>query len=498
MPAIDNGIAPRWVAAAPFLIVAALCAALLAAPADVPHVSADDLLQVLRFEPLAIAWSALVASATLARRGGPLAERLAEFSRTIPGMLLQAVSCAAVWCGVTGDWTRFPAFAALTLAHQLMLQPVGEHDYRGPAWIAGLSFALLFTGAVLAVLLPVPPLAESRELVPDMPAIAVATPALLIAGMTYFASLGLLGLASGRLVAGARIAMPAGEVIVPQLPVAAAQPQRADVMMQKGTALSRIIDALGIAVRMPVGMLAALRDAAEAQAAVYAVIVADMAPALHAPGIKAIVTLAGQQAGAQAGRWLGQVRTMRREDRLPFLNMAAQTLATLPAADRARFLDNVERLVRSDKRFTLFEFALCTVLRAELDPVPATAGRAPPRELVVAAMRVLLSVLARAGSADAAQAELAFARGMEHFNGAGNAMVPAPDCSADRLQAALRSLRGTAPLVKESIVKALVDCVLRDTRIRAAEAELLTAVAAALGTGIPAVSRPLLAAARRG
>lgn len=493
----------RWFIAAPFLLLAVACVVLYVAPGQSKVLSIEDVGLILQLQAVALPYCLLVSARVVAVHGGVAGKMVVAFSRTLPGMVCHALMVAGIFAAAIAAWNLMALFGAVVLFHLLAVAPGVGREQRGSGALFVPSFLSLAACVAAMVFVPVPKAAAAYPVLSvAVGGVSIPGQAVLTWGAVHFCSIGLIGLFSGRILAGKRGRDVAAADTAAVSPETAAPPvpdkPRAPVLTPMVTALSRIIEALGIAIRLPVDVLTRLRHADQARCAVYGIILADMDPALHAAGIKAMVALEGVPAAVLTKRWFDLVRTLRREDRLPLLNLVTQTLGPRPREERRKFLANVERLVRSDRRFTLFEFALCTVLRSELDKQPVPPARAFPRTAVAEEMRVLLSVLARAGTGDPAQAELAFAKGMERFPDGTPGMVPATECSPDRLHGALETLRATSPVIKESILGALVECMVRDARIKPAEAELLTAMAAALGVGIPAAARPILAAAKRG
>lgn len=256
------------------------------------------------------------------------------------------------------------------------------------------------------------------------------------------------------------------------------------------TALSKLMAVFGIAIRLPLDMLARLQQPDEARAAVYAVILFDMNSKLHDAAITALASVENPRIGAMTKKWLQDVAKLKREDRLPLLNLVIQSLVLTPQPEREKFVSNVEKLVRSDRRFTLFEFVLCTMLRIELTKkkLPVVDAAQFTRTSIAEDVRLVLSVLARVGSENDAKAQETFSLIMKKFTDQGLAIAGAQECNADKLLAALEKLR-LAPLVlRDVIMKTFTDCIIIDRKITPVEAELLAAIAVSLGTAVPSLA----------
>jgi len=177
--------------------------------------------------------------------------------------------------------------------------------------------------------------------------------------------------------------------------------------------------------------------------------------------------------------------------RLPLAELAVATLRDLSAEQYAAFKPLAERLALWDGGVTVFEYALLRVVRQRLDAHFAPAGRPGVKYLSLAPVAqdvvVVLSALARAGSADAEQAGQAFAAGMQVLrvaNVRGVLLAPSA-CGVTQVDAALDRLLLIAPGARQTLLAALAATAVADDRICPEELELLRAVAAALAIPVP-------------
>ena len=111
------------------------------------------------------------------------------------------------------------------------------------------------------------------------------------------------------------------------------------------------------------------------------------------------------------------VETMGARGRLPLLDIVLPELNELSPDAKGRFLSTVDALIKVDKRFTLFEFVLATILTNHL---AEDAGKADQikyftAEPVLNEIRVLMTVLARVGADSSKEAQEAFAHVMRYF-----------------------------------------------------------------------------------
>jgi hypothetical protein len=202
---------------------------------------------------------------------------------------------------------------------------------------------------------------------------------------------------------------------------------------------------------------------------------------------------AGDSAAAAVSVLLPACVRLPADSRLPLVNIALPALKAASAEARRRFLATLELLVAADRRYTLFEFALVTILREHLKD---DAGRdVRPRyfktEAVLNELRAVLSVLARAGAQSDASAREAFRHVMARFAREPGEPAGAEQCTIETLSRALHKLALLSPLLKQPVIEGCADCVIHDGEIHANEALLMQAIAESLDCPMP----PLIARA---
>ena len=176
--------------------------------------------------------------------------------------------------------------------------------------------------------------------------------------------------------------------------------------------------------------------------------------------------------------------------RLPILDLALPSLRQMSARQYAKFREIIQILVESDAQLSLFEFALQEILTHRLG---ATFKR-HKREVVYKNMESLaldavniLSKLAHVGHPDEAAARTAFNSGWVklHIKDSRSEMLPSGKVSFSALRVAMKRFSLSSAGVKKSILDACAHCVLHDRKVTVEEAELLRAVAYALGIPLP-------------
>jgi hypothetical protein len=201
---------------------------------------------------------------------------------------------------------------------------------------------------------------------------------------------------------------------------------------------------------------------------------AGLRDALHtADGAKAAV-LGLVQSQETAARLAAELH-------LPLVDLALPALKAMDAAARNAFLGEVEAAIRADRRVSLHEFVLLTLLRHQLTPRAPASGR-----LRIEALRneslALLSLMAHAGHADTVAA---FNAGIAQLGLRDATPLPREKLTPEAAGEALDRLRGLAPLAKALLVKAMFAVASFDGGIRLNEAELLRLAGAVLDCPLP-------------
>jgi Zn-dependent protease with chaperone function len=180
--------------------------------------------------------------------------------------------------------------------------------------------------------------------------------------------------------------------------------------------------------------------------------------------------------------------------RLPVLDLALPALKAGDAQARGQLIAALEAVVHADRRVTLHEFVVLTLMRHQLeDAGQATRIRRRALEGVRAQVTMLLWLLCLAGRPAGSDAEDkvdgAFRAGLRAM---GLTETPPPRDSKPSLEAAqkgLEQLRALAPLAKARLVKGLFAAASYDGTLRVAEVELLRLTGALLDCPLP----PLIA-----
>lgn len=179
--------------------------------------------------------------------------------------------------------------------------------------------------------------------------------------------------------------------------------------------------------------------------------------------------------------------------KLALVDLAIASMRHFSPDEYQRFRSIVENLMASDRQIDLFEFTLQKVIRRHLDVYYGHRNPLRIRHRKIDALQedasVLLSTLAALGHRDdAAAAREAFRHGASQIEGrtwATLAPLPLEQCGLDRIDRALDRFAEGTPLVKRQIIHACGRAVMADGQVTSDEAELIRAIADAIGCPIP-------------
>ncbi|MBW4933745.1 M48 family metallopeptidase [Marinobacter sp. F4206] len=185
---------------------------------------------------------------------------------------------------------------------------------------------------------------------------------------------------------------------------------------------------------------------------------------------------------------LPTLQTIGDNVRFPALELAMPALRKLDPEEREGLMTNVQKLVAADNRVTLFELALTSFLSRHLG---TGASRAMPARYhkyrpVMPAIQKLLSLLARAGTEDASEAETLYREAMAGFTSVGRGNEPVLEkVTMRQLREALTALNGLSPLLKPAVIDACGYCITHDGKVDVREYELMRLVADQLDCPMP-------------
>jgi Zn-dependent protease with chaperone function len=232
-----------------------------------------------------------------------------------------------------------------------------------------------------------------------------------------------------------------------------------------------------------------LREPDGAAATIVALLLAQNDVVLKTQ-LEAVVNAGAGALANAAGEIYVQIKDLGPAFYLPVVDLALPALKQASPEVQLKLLTAVQAVIHADRRVSLFEFVIFTLLRWQLTP---PAPPAPPKYKSLADVRneviFLISLMAYAGGrrgADAqAQTEADFRAGAKEAGFTEIAPLPRNALGLDKAGEALAKLRDLAPMPKAVLVKALFATVTADGTIRIIEAALMRTVSAVLDCPLP-------------
>jgi Zn-dependent protease with chaperone function len=233
--------------------------------------------------------------------------------------------------------------------------------------------------------------------------------------------------------------------------------------------------------RVPKELRDALQSSEKAPAVVIALLLAPPAD-VQAQQVAA-ARAAGAAKLAEAAQALAPLTAgLGAEFHLPLIDLALPSIKSIPEDAQKQLLGGLEAVIQADRRVSLHEFVVWTLIRLQLEK------KSPEAKLSISQLRAeiaqILSLMSHAGNRPEV-ASRAFAAGAKQLGVADLALAERKSLSLQSAGEALGKLRALAPLAKGELVGALFAAVTADGRVRIAEAELMRLVSAALNVPLP-------------
>jgi len=237
---------------------------------------------------------------------------------------------------------------------------------------------------------------------------------------------------------------------------------------------------------LPEALREALREPGGASAAMVALLLApnEQALAQQLEALKAggLGSMAGLARAAQV-----HTRGLSLAYHLPVIDLGLAALKAAPPQVKKELIAGLEAVVKADRRVSLHEFVILSLVRDQLAPAAKTAENRKISDLKTEAATVL-ALVARAGTrADATGPRDA---ALQAATRAGASIMGISEdvsvtLNLDSADASLQALRALAPMQKGLLVKGLFAAVTADGTIRVAEAGLMRLVGAVLDCPLP-------------
>ncbi len=238
--------------------------------------------------------------------------------------------------------------------------------------------------------------------------------------------------------------------------------------------------------RLPESVWKALREPQGARAVVLGLVLLKDTSTKNS--IRAALPQASSERVLQTLAVTALLKDVARADWLPLLELAIPALEELPEEELAALPDEVDALINVDKRVTLFEFSLATLLRHTLTERSPTTRHHHKSGLkqINKDLGQLLSLMVHAGHADETLAREAFVHAQRVLESDGEVvMIERSQLSLKGIEEALERLARLNFRFKGKIIEAATTAVLVDGEVKHLEIDFLRAIGASLDCPIP-------------
>jgi Zn-dependent protease with chaperone function len=243
---------------------------------------------------------------------------------------------------------------------------------------------------------------------------------------------------------------------------------------------------------LPDQWLEACRSLAGAQSMIFSLLLAQNEELRHAE-LKSLRQETDEATFELVIQLFGEVNAVHSAVKIGLIDLALPALRHLSPAEYARFKAIIRHLIESDGRVDLFEFMLQQVITRHLDTYFEKRGPERIRFTRLAPLRdkagILLSTLAAMSHPEDERAiQTAFSLAAQHLSEKYAVAIPfksGDQCGLDRIRDALDDFACASPIVKKRLLEACSLSVMADEGVSSREAELIRAVADAIGCPIP-------------
>jgi Zn-dependent protease with chaperone function len=206
-----------------------------------------------------------------------------------------------------------------------------------------------------------------------------------------------------------------------------------------------------------------------------------------------LATRAGDEFAARAATWQAALAGRSAGEKLAVIDLSLPWLRQMGRGEAAEFIEVSEALISADGQVTLFEFMLQKVLERHVAIGLGLRPAARVRHHGLAALANESAVILGAFAAVSGDHAAGLAAAAAEFGTHAGIPLPALPAAASTLDAVARALAAfdaASPPVKGQLLRLGALVVMRDGTLADAEAELLRAVAEAIGAPIPPLARP--------
>lgn len=230
-------------------------------------------------------------------------------------------------------------------------------------------------------------------------------------------------------------------------------------------------------------LLKATYQKATAKAVVWALIVARM----KKEDMAAANSCLGVEAAEAVGLYLSEIKQLKKSQQLPLFDLLLPGLKLMSKKEKVDFIEITEVLIKCDKRYSLFEFVLLSLLQQHLSSTAAENKKIKYYSFKPLSedLQLIFSVMAQSSGVSIAERESVYQKVAKGFFIQDYKLLQMKVISVTKIQKSMQKLSLLSPLLKRNVLEACADIVMGDGKIKTAEAELLRAISESLGCPMP-------------
>jgi len=239
---------------------------------------------------------------------------------------------------------------------------------------------------------------------------------------------------------------------------------------------------------LPAEFSAAVNDPFAARAVIY-FLVLDKDKAVQTEQLQHLKSAADTGVYAETMKLVQAGYELKKEYRLPIVDMALATLHQLSVNQYSLFKQNLNTLIEIDSKISLPEWSIRKIVFHHLDPVfmkkPGTTAQNLRLTQAQDACAVLLSVLVYSGKQQGISNNEVFNQAVGQLGGLNISLLATSEIRLESLNSALDKLAKLKPLEKPRLLKACAACITADRQITSNEVEIYRAISAILDCPVP-------------
>ena len=239
---------------------------------------------------------------------------------------------------------------------------------------------------------------------------------------------------------------------------------------------------------IPTELLSAAHQPSTARAVVFLLLL-DNEESIRNEQLKHLQNNADSNIYITLTKLLEQQSIIKAEYRLPLVEIALSALRQLSTKQYDLFKINIDTLIKSDKKISLFEWSMHTIITRSLDAVlhgkPDTVPARHSLKQLSPWCEILLSLLAHTGASKTHTASSIFQQASLEIGLTEIKLLDKNHLDIKKLNQSVEQLIKLKPLKKPQLLKACALCITADHKITPEETELFRAIAICLNCPMP-------------